>query len=228
MVYSEAMGAISLLKLPADHEHCEHPWCMATRRIAEALCRICGKPNGYRVAIYPYPTRLGHAECIDAAYQQALHAFIEDLAELAADQFANGVYPGPSRLAGPSETGGPCKGRCKHPQCAEHRALARTKCFTCQRALGYLRPNVFRKEGYAHADCVNELSKEVLVSTVELREKPPPGAPLSHTMMLPEFDIDVSIPLRSRKYPGTVYRATAQIGGPPAKAAQFPTPRESS
>ncbi|MBL8919901.1 MAG: hypothetical protein JNJ54_13625 [Myxococcaceae bacterium] len=207
------MGALSLLKPSVEHERCEHPRCVEVRRLAEVACQVCGRPNGYGVAIYPYRKRLGHAGCIDAAHENALHAFIKDLAELAVDQFRKGHFPPPMRLAGPSEEGGACRHRCKHAECAEHRKLASTPCFKCIKPLGYRRAHVFRREGYAHASCVNQPEDKAPVSKVERSRTPAAGSQRAHTMMLPEFDIDVTIPVNSRKLPGAAYRATAQIGG---------------
>jgi hypothetical protein len=60
------------------------------RALAERPCSVCAKPNGYHAAIYAYPTRCGHADCIDDAHQKALHRFIDALADFAVEAWKEG------------------------------------------------------------------------------------------------------------------------------------------
>lgn len=91
------MGAISLPS-PGNAcgpcaQACEHPPCAAVRALAERACRICGGPNGYQIAIYAYPSRCGHADCIDDSHERAIREFIRALAHLFADAWLAGKLP---------------------------------------------------------------------------------------------------------------------------------------
>ncbi len=61
---------------------------------------------------------------------------------------------------------GPCKGKCKHKDCAATRVMAKSICPGCKKAIGYdtpfysIRlgewPTDFHFQGYVHATCTEE------------------------------------------------------------------------
>lgn len=90
------MGALCLLppgKGALCATACEHEACRLVREIAAKACMLCKKELGFGVPIYCYPTRLGHADNLDEAYEQAVLRFAEDLGRLVADLYLRGKLP---------------------------------------------------------------------------------------------------------------------------------------
>lgn len=90
------MGALCLLppgKGALCATACEHEACRLVREVAAKPCMLCKKELGFGVPIYCYPTRLGHADSLDEAYEQAVMCFAEDLGRFAAELYLQGKLP---------------------------------------------------------------------------------------------------------------------------------------
>ena len=62
-------------------------------------------------------------------------------------------------IARPGTKAGPCKGICKHLDCAETRALAKSKCLYCRMPVGY-DVRVYQHGDYTvHALCHEEAAE---------------------------------------------------------------------
>lgn len=195
------MGAVSLLppgtRTGPCASACDHKTCLASRKAAEALCQICCKPNGYGVAVYLYATKIGHAECLDEARKSTIKTFLAGLAKRSVHRFIARKWP-PIRLAGPSEEGGPCRGRCRHPECAEHRKASRAACSKCSKPIGYRRLHVWRPEGVAHADCAGVSLQELNEHAGSLQTARSTPITTDPRLVMPELDFDFVVPVGPR------------------------------